>query len=109
MAISSWTGSDRQCDEPGRRFSRGDKKNLAEASAAVVEEVGSQPGTSIGPMAVSRCGRDPERGPGLLDRQPGVIAEPHQHRGGGVLGAKPHDGLIQGEEQVWWSRDGQDG
>lgn len=51
-------------------------------------------------MPVSRCGRDLERGGGLLDREPGIVAELDQGASHRVLGDQPLDRFVQGQDLI---------
>ena len=73
------------------------------------EDLAADPGAGVSPVAVGGGPRDPERLGGLLDAQPGEVAELDQPGRLGVFGIQAVERLVDGQDLVGRVVDGQVG
>src|SRR5204862_479482 len=63
---------------------------------------GLEAGSRVGPVLVGGRARDADHLGGVLDRQPGKVAQLDQSGGLGVLGGQPGQGIIDVQKFVRW-------
>jgi hypothetical protein len=74
-----------------------ESKNSTSVQIALREGI-AKPGSGVGPVPISRGPRNPQYGGRILDRQSSEMAEFNQPRGDRIIGGKPSEGSIQGEQ-----------
>src|SRR5690242_1739906 len=83
-----------QCEKDGRRASPGREKSSAAGGLLLTGDRAVEPHLGIGPVTVRRGARDLECLGGLLDGQPGEVAQLDQLGLGRVFAGQLLEGLV---------------